>query len=561
MDIRKSFYFFYRFSHGVFSWFFSLPVKNGGLALVLVFCAVTISGMEAVYIQAATTSRQISFELFGSASFLFLLCLDFLVPLTLAFLSRRTLFPYFACQSFLSAILLHYAIFFYNPLTLSTIYHSIHGAASLGMDIFVFARWDVVLAAGAIWALKTLLLQLGRAPDWGMPKFWKMRGILAVSCMAIIWVVSNTIYGRTGLSLLWVDSRGHRTATERRLESGTREAVRSIGYVATWIGEWLSGTYRDTELIYAEMRCVDPDVAYCGRLDRDNRFLTRSWNGLPVADPGDAVVFMQVESLDFAAVSMRVNGVPVMPFLASLAKDSLVLRVFAPHKVGSSNADYEILNGRVADQNVIYYSYITEYPDSVARKLSDAGYTTSVFHGLEGRLFNLREAYAAQGFSHLFFKEEMREAGYEPSSYIMDHIRDEDVLEMAVKKLANGGRQAQFIVTMTTHMPFIPPAPKFENVGGVFAKYVSSLNYFDDCLANFYKKMPDGALFVLWGDHGSDVDYPKSYPRNDRQVPFVVHIKGQKRWLKSFPGTGGIPADERIYSLCELAHYLRRIVN
>ncbi len=92
--------------------FAALPVRNGRLALLFLFLAVSISGLEAVYVQVVTTHRQFTVELFASTPFFFLLCLDFLVPVTLAFLSRRTLFVYFAGQSFLSTILLHYTIFF-----------------------------------------------------------------------------------------------------------------------------------------------------------------------------------------------------------------------------------------------------------------------------------------------------------------------------------------------------------------------------------------------------------------------------------------------------------------
>jgi len=313
----------------------------------------------------------------------------------------------------------------------------------------------------------------------------------------------------------------------------------------------MSGTYQDTALIYAESRCQDPDVNDAGR--------GRTWKGLPVPHPGDTVVLVQVESLDFAALGMKVNGEPVLPFLDFLAGNSLVLRVFAPHKVGSSNSDYEILNGRIADQNVIYYSYIKEYPDSVIRRLREAGYMTSIVHGLDGKLFNLRKAYSAQGFEILIFKEELLEAGYKPGAYIMEHVLDRDVFDMAGKELATGGRQAQFIITMSSHIPFIPPLPEFKSAGGTFARYVSSLRYADGCLADFYDKLPDGAVFIVWGDHGSDVRYPEGYPGNGRHVPFIVHVKGDDAWLRDFGGRKKIPSEGNVYSLCTLAHYLRRL--
>ncbi len=556
----------------------ALPARDGVTAIVCFHLAVFLAGLESVYVQIETTRQDVSWHLL-TTSFFFLCALDFLVPLAIGLLSRRALFLYFAGQTFLSTVLLHYDIFFYNPLTLASIYHSMQGAASLGIDIFAFARWDIILAMGVLFCAKVVLIQMARAPDALMPRFWSGRGATAVACMAVICWISVLIYGKTGLSLLWIDSQGHRTATERRLEAGTRQAVRNIGYVATWIGEWMSGTYKDTELIYAEMRCVDPDAGQCREGDGPPL-----WDGLPLPPVGDHVVFIQVESLDFAALDMKVNGHAVTPFLDHLSRDSLLLKVFAPHKVGSSNSDYELLNGRIADQNVIYYSYIKDYPDSIIRRIREKGYTTSLFHGLGGSLFNLREAYTAQGFDTLVFKEELLRQGYPPSDAIMEHVLDEHVFTSAANAL-HPGRQFQFIVTMSSHVPFLDPLPIFDRAGGRFARYVSSLHYLDQCLAAYYARLPEGTLLILWGDHGSDVPYPRGFPENNRHVPFIVQVKGDSGWLDARPkapparpappevyasNADGVArgkirsadpeaSSTRTYGLCELAYYLRCI--
>lgn len=536
-----------------------LPVDNGPLAMALLYLAVLFSGLESAYVQAVTTYQAITADLLRSQSFLLLLGLDIALPFIVASLSRRAFVVMLAGQCFMSVILLHYTIFFYNPLTLSTIYHSMQGAASLGIDIFGFARPEIILAVGLLFAFKLLLVRLSSLPYRRMPRLWNLRGVAAICAMALVVMLSTLIYGKTGLSVLWVDSAGHRTATERRLEEGTREAVRNIGYLATWIGEWMSGTYKDTDLIYAEQRCPDPDH----EKQQPNR-----WNGLPLppfrSESGGTVILMQVESLDFAALGLRVNGQAVLPFTDKLAAQSLLLQVYAPHKVGSSNSDYEILNGRVAEQNVIYYSYIKDYPDSVIHLLTAMGYRPALFHGLGGSLFNLRPAYQAQGFESFHFKEELLAAGYKPGKYIMEHVMDEDVFAAAAALLtrqeaeqkAGQERQAQFIITMSSHIPFIDPLPNFKNVGGSFARYVSSLHYFDQCLAAYYERLPPGTLLLIWGDHGSDVDYPRGFPANGRRVPFMAHMKGNAGWYAGAEEA----AAWRLYTLCELHYYLCRIL-
>ncbi|UQZ88826.1 hypothetical protein C4J81_06270 [Deltaproteobacteria bacterium Smac51] len=537
------------------------------LAIFLVLAVVAMSGLESAYVQVTTTNQAATADLLGSVPFLLLFSLDLLVPLTVALLSKRFFILYLLAQCFLSSILLHYTIFFYNTLTLSTIYHSMQGAASLGIDILGFTRWDIIITLGFLLMLKLFLVRVSMVRRRGMPRIWKLRGAVAVACMMAICCVVIAIYGKTGLTLTWVEPKGHRPAAERRLEEGARESVRTIGYVATWLGEFFSGNYKDTTLIYAEARCSDPGGGLCVTEGGAGK-----WLGLPVPPLGETVVMIQAESLDFAAVDLRVNGRVVMPFMNYLAHTSMLLKVFAPHKVGSCNSDYEILNGRIAEQNVVYYTYINDYPDSVIHLLNESGYHPAVFHGLSGGLFNLRSAYEAQGFERFHFKEELLAEGYKPGPYIMEHVMDEDLFKNAADHLLSAdGRRAQFIITMSSHVPFMKPRPEYKSVGGKFARYVSSLTYLDQQLAEYYARLPEGTVMIIWGDHGSDVVYPRGFEPGDREVPFLVHVKGETGWLSelraekaarnaSLSATSREPsltADGRTHNLCQLTFYLR----
>lgn len=649
---------------------FLRPVRGGWLAILLLHIAILMSGVESAFVQVSTSYKFFSFELLSTPSFLLLFALDLLLPLTVALISRRLFMLYLVGHCFLNVILLHYSIFFYNPLTLSSIYHSMQGAASLGVDIFGFARWGIILLMGVLLVIKLLLVRLSDTPNGLMPNFWGLRGVTAACCLSATIAITMTIHGHTGLIPLWADLGITKNAAERRMETGSREAVRHIGYIGTWLGEFVSGTYKDTTLIFAETHCADPasgpvglpqntilqtsgalgyngylqttalgisstapgcteaqstpavrqneqnlwqnasasrninstasgDASTNGARQNSNKAeLPSSWGGLPLPPVGNTVILMQVESLDFAALSMKVNGHTALPFLDYLAQHSIILRAFAPHKVGSSNSDYELLNGRIASQNVIYYSYIKEYPDSILHLLTKHGYKSKILHGLSGELFNLRAAYAAQGFEQAFFKEELLASGYAESKYIMGHILDEDLLDKAEEELHDGAgvdntnKQAQFIITMTSHIPFIDPLPIFKKAGGVFARYVSSLRYTDQAIAAYYATLPAGTLIIIWGDHGSDVTYPVAFAENNRQVPFFVHVKGDNSWLNAPVQSGplrsstelktpvmansrleeaklhplGYTVDppvssERIFTLCELHYYLRKILS
>ena len=519
------------------------PVRSGKCALCFLLLSVFVSSAESFLVQTLSLHHVLTLESLGDTANVYLLLIDVLVPLSLCLLSRWAYLVFMMVQTMVSSVILHYGSFFYNTLTLSTIYHSMQGLSYLGDSVFMFLKADILLTLTMVFCAKLLFLWLSALPHASMPGLWHLRGVAALSGLMLVSVMIFWGHGRVGILSMWTDASEHRTAEARRTQEGTRQSVQHLGYLATWAGEWLGGVYKDTTLIYAEKTCPDPD---------ESRESADTWCGYSLPPVRGPVVMLQVESLDFAAPSMRFNGMPVMPFLESLLPSSLLLRAFAPHKVGSANSDYELLNGRVAEQNVMYYSYIREYPDSVVHHLADR--RPAVFHGLEGNLFNLRQAYALMGFDRSFFKEELVEAGYPPSSLTMEHVADEHVLNAAAEYLEQGRGEAVFVVTMSSHIPFMEPGSEFGLKDGMFARYVSSLHYVDACLADFWKRLPEGTLLMLWGDHSSDISYPRGMEDNGKHVPFLVSVKGDDAWLKSRPDT------ERTFTLCELSHLLRRIL-
>ncbi len=525
-----------------------LPVNHGGPALCLLLLAVAASAAESFFVQTYSIHHALTWESVRSTINAPLLCIDVLSPLALALLSRRAFALFLVGQTAISAVVLHYGSFFYNTLTLSTIYHSMQGLSYLGGSAFVFVKPGLLLLLAFVLAVKLLLVRLSAAPV--MPHLWNLRGVAAVICLMLVSVTVFWEHGRSGILSLWTGEGPHRTAVDRRSQEGAKESVRSLGYLATWAGEWMGGVYRDTSLIYAEKRCPDPNVRFLEQHPES----VDAWCGCPLPPPFDRAALIQVESLDYAAPFLIVNGERVMPFLHSLLSSSLLLRAFAPHKVGSANSDYELLNGRVADQNVMYYSYIREYPDSVIREA--AAMRPAVFHGLEGNLFNLREAYRLMGFDRTFFKEELTDEGYPTSRLAMEQVADEHVLDAAARYLEEGEGRAVFVVTMSSHIPFMEPRPLFGPGRGMFFRYISSLRYVDECLADFYARLPEGALLALWGDHGSDVSYPSDMTPNGRRVPFLLHVKGNDAWIAD--RENDVPQQE--FTLCSLSWLLRAVL-
>ena len=159
-----------------------------------------------------------------------------------------------------------------------------------------------------------------------MPRLWNLRGVAAVICLMLVSVTVFWEHGRSGILSLWTGEGPHRTAVDRRSQEGAKESVRSLGYLATWAGEWMGGVYRDTSLIYAEKRCPDPNVRFLeqhpGSVD--------VWCGCPLPPPFDRAALIQVESLDYAAPFLIVNGERVVEEAAVVQHHGADRRL--PHK-------------------------------------------------------------------------------------------------------------------------------------------------------------------------------------------------------------------------------------
>lgn len=526
----------------------SAPSREG-TALVFLLLSVAVSALESLLVQTFSIHHMMTAESLADTVTPSLAAVDALVPLSLALLSRRAYLVFLVLQSVTDAVILHYAAFFYNTLTLSAMYHSMQGLSSLGGSVFVFVRPGILFTLALVLGVQLVLVRLSGLRRGLPPRLRAVRAAAVPLCLMLVAVTVFQEHGRSGMLSLWTGEGPHVSTFDRRSQEGSKQSVRRLGYLATWAGEWAGGSYRDLSLVYAEKRCADPDALF----RETHREKAGEWCGCPLPSFWGPVAMIQVESLDYAALSMSFGGHEVMPFLRSLLPSSLLLRAFAPHKVGSANADYELLNGRVAEENVMYYSHIRDYPDSVIRAL--ASRRPAVFHGLEGELFHLREAYRLMGFGETFFKEELVRAGYPTSTLALEQVTDEHVLDAAARYLEQGRGEAVFAVTMSSHIPFMEPWPPFGLGRGMFARYVSSLRYVDGCLASFYARLPEGTLFVLWGDHGSDVSYPSFMKDNGRHVPFLVNVKGRDAWLAGRERE----KEERSFTLCSLSWLLRRL--
>lgn len=311
------------------------------------------------------------------------------------------------------------------------------------------------------------------------------------------------------------------------LENNLLSHVKRRGVSFVWAQELFHGEITKKQTIFQEQSCSDDAV-----------------QDLPIADAEPRIVLMQVESLDYAVINAEENGQPVAPFLRKLSGQSFLWEIEGKKRIASANSDYEILNGKIAREDILYYAHIINYPHSLPLVCRQAGLNTSVFHGLQGKYMNLETAYRRMGFNHLYFADELEKKGFQRNlQFFMRHIPDEALLQAAAQHLDSDEPFFHFIITLTMHGEESILMPEQSESPG----YYDTVRYFDAALSRYVKALSPGTLLVIYGDHQS-----YSGPVRNGSVPFIVHKKGSS--------LAAVNKQERIYTRCEMFSYLKRMI-
>lgn len=268
---------------------------------------------------------------------------------------------------------------------------------------------------------------------------------------------------------------------------------------------------------------------------------------IPVPSASPHVALIQVESLDWDLLDRTVDGELVMPFLHSLLKDAIILRLDGSKKLASANSDFEIFNGQEAASSMVHYEFLTSYPRSLFLCLRSKGRRSMAFHGLPANYMNLAAAYHLMGIEDFRALERLKADGLTPLPvWWAGIVRDEDLLVYAAEHLPKAPF-IQFIITMNMHLPehatLLKTPPLFP--GEPDAAFLTTARTTDEALREYVAALPSGAMLILWGDH-------RSYGGSTGDVPFLVYTKGQSH---PFNGSG-----LNNLTRCKMYYYLRRLL-
>jgi hypothetical protein len=437
-------------------------------------------------------------------------------------------------------------------------FHLVAGKTLRGVLDLLFAtvvvlslrRW-FVYSVWTVWTIvATVLLHYFRCFDRPLSivmllNQWEGVPVALRSAPAVFdWLICATLVGTLGVKVgLYLLARG-RAAPPRRV--GPLRTLAGAAYVTLLLGLGFfadplrqfrtHGTMSRMGTTFGYVWSWVGEYAYLGGEELLDRALvagrSHSDRLLSVEPPlriPERVVVVQVESLDYEVLDLKIGDEHVTPFLSALRDQSMFFKVRAVHQNGSSDADFVMLMARMPSPDVVTYN-IRGYPyaDSLPALLSERGYETAAFHGNWGGFFHRDHAFNRMGFSSLYFRGALSDRyGSDPLFW---GIPDAAVLDVSKQLMCNEDSRPMFhfVITVTSHAPFdmLPEAERelYLDPSSARENYLNTIRYVDRALQRYVSALPEGTLVILYADHESGVltSHVDERGRRIEYIPFFI---------------------------------------
>jgi phosphoglycerol transferase MdoB-like AlkP superfamily enzyme len=246
-------------------------------------------------------------------------------------------------------------------------------------------------------------------------------------------------------------------------------------------------------------------------------------------------IIIQVESLDSNMINKKYKDSYVTPYLKSLADKNIYYPyVMSYHKGGStSDTEFSIINS-VEPLDIFPAIKLSNYnyPNSMLKRLLDSSYENMVFHGNSGVFFNRDSAFPKMGFNRFYdmAKMNLKHVGWGAPDHDVFNFASDIIKKQKSPYLA-------YIITMTSHGPFINAKNYYENQRYLDIKddtvrnYFNSMSYVDETIRKFIEDIQavckDTYIFII-GDHTPNINtelYKQaSFNLEDKYFEFVPLI-------------------------------------
>lgn len=225
-----------------------------------------------------------------------------------------------------------------------------------------------------------------------------------------------------------------------------------------------------------------------------------------------SVLVLQVESLMDWPIGLEVKGVPVTPFLNSLASKAVFLPEFYSNAFQTCDADFAMLTSIQPPEFLLPHvdSYQNQYR-SLPAILAQKGFSTFYANPCRQELYNSRGMNRFLGFENAVYLDQIRGDARFTTEW---GVPDEEFFRIILPKLQTLPKPYfSMLLSISSHHPFstreIPR--KFDFSGSefkeeIFQNYINAISYADKEIGNFFDKLyleNQNILFIIYGDHPS----------------------------------------------------------
>src|SRR5215212_2694943 len=251
------------------------------------------------------------------------------------------------------------------------------------------------------------------------------------------------------------------------------------------------------------------------------------------------VALIHLESIRERSVTPYVTSIGTMPYLATLAKDSLLIERAYTTITHTSQAITSVNSG-------LYPSPLTDIVEAepggipnrcLAELLGEQGYSTAWFQSAEQTFENRPQLVQNFGYQHFEAYESMNRRGFQRANYL--GYEDDIILKSSRAWLEENANSPTLVMYLgvTPHDNYLPiyryGRKKFSS-RTMLDRYLNNVHYDDFWVENIieqYKRLGlyEESIFIIYGDHGEAFGEHGVYHHDGAiweeglRVPLIVH--------------------------------------
>lgn len=234
------------------------------------------------------------------------------------------------------------------------------------------------------------------------------------------------------------------------------------------------------------------------------------------------IIFIHAESVQSMFINEKINGNYITPNLNKLASSGLYFTNFySQESVGtSSDTEYTLSTSMLPiGVGTTFLNFSNNNYSTIQKSLKEAGYYTFSMHANKCNYWNRDKMYKSLGYDNFYCYDvydlsDKIGLGLSDKSFF---LQSADIINSIDKKFA------ATLIMLTNHTPFYNDGRANFDVdyleNTVLGSYIKLLNYIDDAIGEFIKKLDDlnildNTVIVIYGDHDAKIkkeDYDLYY--------------------------------------------------